>query len=108
MRKAKKQMNDGKIKYWSTANERIDWELLGWVLVFLEGYQNLGPHTLPHVRWTAEGISGPRDRLSPNWLRPDRDRCPLVLKTSLLPPHGCPLPPKRVALDWSLCLPGRD
>lgn len=46
MRKAKKQMNDGKIKYWSTANERVDWELLGWVLVFLEGYQNLGPHTL--------------------------------------------------------------
>ena len=42
----RKAMNDRKIKYWSTVNERVDWELLGWALVFLDGYQNFGGHAL--------------------------------------------------------------
>jgi len=37
MRKAKRQMKDAMIKYWSTASERVGLVLLGYVLVFLEG-----------------------------------------------------------------------
>jgi len=34
-------MKDEMVKYWSTASERVGHVLLGYVLVFLEGYQSL-------------------------------------------------------------------
>ena len=44
MRKAKRQTRDAMMKYRSTANGRVDWVLLGYVLVLLEGDGGLRGH----------------------------------------------------------------